>query len=442
MEQFEKALHSLTKRICSELGTTVIPKKPIWTVVYAPDAPPHLAMDPERPALSDLFSGISMALLQLPEYDAVAEAAENTPEFREGIAIDGGGVLQMPERTNITRFLVLNFLRRYLRGGLQLDWDETRFTVTIAELKEELRQKSVLSRTVIPLSHLRMDIDTLELGDEIRLLPASTEELERWLNWDRDYPMFRSGLPRWDQFHIDRPAVLHMQRVIRGRSRSEDPQDALQRLPPSDNVDQVITALRLAMDLPITAIFREQRSEGLMAFLGVSTGWGNTPPGIGPVAILNQDGADHVTRILQLFSTSPNMDLLRLPLSRWQASLVRPNLEDRLIDAWISLEALLLGGKEGELSYRAALLLAEFLGTSGVQRKAIFDEMRISYRWRSAIVHAGKTKNLEKKASLQDTVRMTTSNLRSVLLKVLELPGRFNPAKLQSNLLTREDSSS
>ena len=84
------------------------------------------------------------------------------------------------------------------------------------------------------------------------------------------------------------------------------------------------------------------------------------------------------------------------------------------------------------------MLLAEFLGTNGVERKAIHDATKISYRWRNAIVHALGTKKLANRCSLQETARLTTEYLRSALLQVLDLPGRFDPNKLEIDLISRE----
>jgi hypothetical protein len=128
---------------------------------------------------------------------------------------------------------------------------------------------------------------------------------------------------------------------------------------------------------------------------------------------------------------------LSLPLRRWESSLMRPNPEDSLIDAWISLEALLLGGAEGELNYRASVRLAEFLGTSGAERKDIYDATRISYRWRSLIVHGSTDRRFTRRNPLQEAVQRTTDLLRSALLKVLDLPSRFEPNNLESTLLQR-----
>lgn len=437
MEQFKNDLRSLTQKICRELEGQEIPSKPVWTVVNPPGSAPHVALDVERPALSDLHFSITVGLSRLPEYTAAADAVENERELREGIIVDAGGLLREAERINLTRALLTNFLWRYLREGVQLNWDETRFVETFNELRAELRSRSVVFHTTLPLSNLKMEIDTLDFGDELQLLPASIKELERWINTDRSLPPLGASRPQWNTHYVDRPAVLHARQTVVGRPPSTDLHAVLAQVP-QVNADHVITAIRLVMNAPISVILQEHNSEGLMAFGGVTTSWGWSPPPLGPLATLDQEKATEVIHVCQLLQTSPNIDHVRLPLRRWESSLLRQSLEDRLIDAWISLEALLLGGREGELSYRAAVRLAEFLGTSGADRKAIYDATRTSYQWRSAIVHALSSSRLARRSPLQETVLLTTEHLRSALLKVLDLPGRFDPDKLESNLLSRD----
>ena len=437
MEQVRIALRSLTLKVCQALEGQEIPNKPVWTVVSPPDAPPHAAMDPDRPALSDLRISLTIGLLRFPEYGAAADAIEEEPELKVGIIVNEGGVLLKPEKTNITRAFVTNFLWRYLREGQQLEWDETRFAETFDELKAEVGRKSIVLHATLPLSNLRIDIDALDFGDEVRLEPASISELERWMNPDQSLPPLGVGPPQRHTGELDRPAVLHVRRTVVGELPPSDLAGPLFQLAPV-NADHIIMALRLIMNAPISVIFQEHAREGMMAFSGSGTRWGWPPPRNGPLVTLDSETAAQVIHVWQVLQTSPNINILSLPLSRWESSLMRPSLEDRLMDAWISLEALLLGVQEGELSFRASVRLAEFLGTSGADRQDIYDATRISYKWRSIIVHGSPDKKFSTRNPLQETVQRTLDTLRSALLKVLDLPGRFNPKNLDSELLRRE----
>ena len=346
----------------------------------------------------------------MPEYGTTADAVENDPELAEGIIVDAGGNLRKPEQTNLTRALVTNLLWRYLREGERLDWDESRFSQTFNEFKVELSRKSVVFHTTLPLGNLKMDIDALDFGDELKLLPASIEELERWLNPDRSLPPFGAGPPQWNTHYVDRPAVLHARQTVVGPPPPTDPEQALGQLP-QVNADRAITALRLVLNAPISIIFQEHDTEGLVAFGGRSTRWGWAPPLSGPLATLDQETGRQVIHVWQRLKTSRNTKLMELPLRRWESSLLRATLEDKLIDAWISLEALLLSGPGGELKYRAAVRLSEFLGKSGIDRKAIYDATKVSYDWRSVIVHGGSSTRLARRQPLQETVLATTEYL-------------------------------
>ena len=80
MKQLKTAFRSLTQRICRELEGQVIPKRLVWTVVNPPGVAPYVALDAERPALSDLRFTLSIGLLKMPEYRAVAEAIAKAKE--------------------------------------------------------------------------------------------------------------------------------------------------------------------------------------------------------------------------------------------------------------------------------------------------------------------------------------------------------------------------
>jgi len=435
MEKIKHLLSSLTQKICNILEATEIPKRNLWTVVESQDEPPHVVLDVDRPVLPDLLFSLDIGLPSLPEYDAVVEAIESDPELEDGIIIDAGGTLRKPERLNNTRALVTHFLGRYLRDGEHLDWDVSRFEETFNELNTELHQKTVVRHTIMPLSNLKMGVASLEFSDELVMLPASIKELEQWLNREQR-GLSLVGSPHWNVHHIDKPAVLHARHIIVGHQPSTDEQVMPQTLD-QVNINQIITALRLVFNSPVSTIFQEQQWEGMMSIGGISTSWGLEPPPLGPVSVLDDEKATQVIRVWHLLQESQNIGVIGLPLRRWESSLLRRSLEDRLIDAWISLESFLLGGKEGELNYRAAILLAEFLGASGSERKEIFNATRLSYKWRSRIVHGLSTKKLTKTAPLQGVVHVTTENLRSALLKVLSSTTKFNPNKLETELLSR-----
>ena len=106
----------------------------------------------------------------------------------------------------------------------------------------------------------------------------------------------------------------------------------------------------------------------------------------------------------------------------WESSLLRTSYEDRLIDAWIGLEALLHHKYPGRL--------ANLLGANEADATVMKTNAGISYGWRSKIVHAEDPTKVARRMPLQEVVLLTTGYLRSALLKVLVLPGTFDPNSL------------
>jgi hypothetical protein len=100
-----------------------------------------------------------------------------------------------------------------------------------------------------------------------------------------------------------------------------------------------------------------------------------------------------------------------LALRRFEMAHSRELDEDRLIDYWIALEALFLKREERqELSYRAALRMARFLGSSPDERVQIFHKVKRSYSVRSSVVHGDPPP-----ADLTEITSFTGDQLRSAL---------------------------
>ena len=116
-----------------------------------------------------------------------------------------------------------------------------------------------------------------------------------------------------------------------------------------------------------------------------------------------------------------------LALGRLMEAYRKPFTGDRLIDAWIGLESLLLPAeKEGELRFRAALRGAWFLGEDSAERAKIFGDLKKSYDCRSAVVHGSE------KSVPENTVLQTEDYLRQVLRKCIESESTPTPELLNS----------
>lgn len=417
-----------------------IPQRPVRTVVDQQGGTPYVAIDFSRPVLEDLAITLHLRLPGLPGYLDVVTACLEEPQLEQGVTIDTGGVLRGPDGGDgfATRQLIFNFLWTYLGEGLRPDWNEDRFFETFGELKAQLSDNRVELHTTIPLTNLQMEVGSVEFGGQIAMMPASTNELDRWLNPAGAFFPINSDFPKWNSHYVDRPAVLHTSQSIVGRPKTTSLEDLRENPPHDVDVGNIITALRLVLSVPVSVIFHERRWIGLLSMDNGGFTSGRSPSMLEPVAILNDANTAEVKRVLNLLVNSPNIEALRLPLRRWEFSLFRSNLEDTLIDAWIGLEALLHGRSDGELTYRLSMRLSEFLGSSGVERQAIFQKAKRSYARRSALVHGSSTKKLADRRGLGSIAEWTRSSLRAALLKALALPGKFDPDHLENVLLGRD----
>lgn len=117
------------------------------------------------------------------------------------------------------------------------------------------------------------------------------------------------------------------------------------------------------------------------------------------------------------FGERPSDDALMFAIQRFNLCDERVSDDDRLVDAWIALEALFSTKRErGAIAYRTALRLATLLGTDGDDRKRIREFVGLSYGLRSEIVHGTPShKRAGKYAPAADITNQTEDLLRRTL---------------------------
>jgi len=129
------------------------------------------------------------------------------------------------------------------------------------------------------------------------------------------------------------------------------------------------------------------------------------------------DDLPSVASNLPAATAKPQFDLA---IRRYNQACARSSPEDQLIDCWIALEALFLPEKD-ELSYRASIRIARFVGQDPPERENLRKAIRDSYDLRSALVH-GATPNFKKSSfeNLSGAVDSTRDVLRRSLLRLLD----------------------
>lgn len=100
-------------------------------------------------------------------------------------------------------------------------------------------------------------------------------------------------------------------------------------------------------------------------------------------------------------------------VGRVNATHLRFTDSDRIIDSAIALEAILLKGSEGELSYRQAIRGSHLLGGSAEARFENFSLLKGAYERRSRIVHGGKD---PRTPSTEEIVTITRKVVRAFVV--------------------------
>lgn len=94
-----------------------------------------------------------------------------------------------------------------------------------------------------------------------------------------------------------------------------------------------------------------------------------------------------------------------LAISRLNLTHLRSSDADRIIDAAVALEAILLKGAEGEYSYRQAVRGAHLLGGTPDDRRMTFSLLRRAYDRRSKIVHGARDPMIPSTAEIMTVTR-------------------------------------
>lgn len=101
---------------------------------------------------------------------------------------------------------------------------------------------------------------------------------------------------------------------------------------------------------------------------------------------------------------------------RYQATGERLISEDRVVDAVVGLESLLLpDGGQNELSYRMALRGAYVLGRSAAKREEYFQRFKTAYNLRSNIVHGSDRSRRSTISQMDDATELLRLVLRALI---------------------------
>lgn len=321
--------------------------------------------------------------------------------------------------------LMWPLIRDYLLAVQAIRFDEAAFASIFDQFLNELNQTLSMSTKLYPLLNAKLIGSDTDILPGVKLRKVQLSEYERWAN------------PTWSMGERPLPffGLQGIQCLIE-TSNQRDEDKAGQRGDVPIPGDEVVTAIRLLTGKRIHVAFMEERipigyvmglQGGLPFLLRVDT----------PLEL--DDGlVRSLTELVQQLASSPNAGRLRVALRRWDSSFDRLRDEDRLLDYWIALESLFTPDSTQELSFRASLRIAAYLGQDSSRRKQIYDDVKTSYAFRSVIVHGsaeGLVKLEKKGRTLSEITSVTGHYLREAIRAILKEPGPFDGSIVEQGLL-------
>ncbi len=385
-----------------------------------------------RPDFSDALLRLQMRIHNnsSPAFDRCVEVVRQDPRLKDALLVDAGG--KPIEDKKAARWWLANtlaggFVHAYVNRANGVQFDEQVFFGVFEELSRDVESSDITVTELSPLTNAEIESDRIQIDPGIQLRQIGIVELEEWLNADRLFPFQSQPLT----FH----ELLGLKCAVEVVYKQNRYSALGSKFEVYEKVQRLITAMRLLTDASPRLAFTKTRTPGLFRF-GLSTSWSLSTYRLGSLAKIDKTHEQELVGLYKRLDSSPNKGKAALALARWNSASDKLAEEDKLIDYWIAMESLFVPETAQELSYRVTLRIAAFLGSDGLERQRIYNEMKDSYRLRSEIVH-GSIRKRKRKLTTVGLTNLTRSYLRRTLLKILELGQPFDPKKLETQLLAK-----
>lgn len=427
MDQFREALRAFLKESCEFLASQPSELRE-WIRIVREDGGRTSFPVELRP---DFSQGLLQFLLlfdktQSAAFDRLIDIVRQDARLSSVLLVDAGDKPIEEEKTQrwwLKNMLAGRFVNAYVNRTKGFQFAEKAFGELFDDVRREIESLDITVTELSPLINVEIESAQIQIQPGIRLRQISTSELEEWLNTnslDPSQPLASHQLVRL-QCSLE---VVYQQNRLAAPGFSE-------------KGSRLITAMRLITDgFPRAAFTRTSPSSFVTPGYSM-TSWGPLTIRFGPSVRITKSQEPELIKLYDCLGSSPNLSVARLALLRWNSAGDRLTEEDKLIDYWIALESLFVPDATQELSYRAALRIAAFLGSNGPERRRIYEEMKDSYRLRSEIVH-GSIRKKRKKLTVSELTGLTRSYLSRSLLKILDSNQRFDAKKLEILLLAKE----
>jgi hypothetical protein len=366
-------LRAFVQRVVSQINQSGIPQRMVWVYEWSEGGSSGSSRHESDPAAA--LRIFSMVWSAWPEYQPLRPAAEATPRL---YAVLGTGRWQT-DNFELDQFLY-GFVEDYLteaRSTLGL-WDEAIFNRLCSNLAASIERRGYTLGAWGVLQHveIRPPHDRFELIPNFYIVepdPYTRSQLQSPLE----------GSQFWT-----RPQRYYLKtRVVQAY---DQPMNSAQ---PDPDFNRCATAIRLAVGgdarIGVTAYLPDEPGEyrqmgGGRAFTGEPR-----PFLFGKDSAITPDAlADIESNVRLLPGLDPTHEIA---LRRFNQTAERVGGDDKLVDATIGLENLLLPGAEEELGFHFALRGAWILAPQDAgKRRSVYSVLKRIYRTRSEVVHANR----------------------------------------------------
>lgn len=332
---------------------------------------------------------------ELPEFQAFCEHAK-AEQVMERIGV------KKPDAGHLWQY----YLSPLLSKCMASESVASNFERMYPEFEEAIYAEDATWEVIAPLARFATESAPIEFPNGVTIRPLLKEE--------RDFFQEMLGVTGTVQQGITSARNCLCQQVKAPKAASGVPLIA------EDEFQEVLTALRLLKPGTISfnakAHWIQHPAFGTEYAVGERSGSLSSRAYIhGPLYRLTADDFSRAREIAAALPVIRENMVLSRSLDRFNFGYERRRSDDRLVDFWIALEALFLKKDEQmELSFRAGLRIARFVGESAGDRRAIFESMRKSYGARSKVVHGNPVPG-----DIIDITNRTEETLRSALRKAV-----------------------
>ncbi|OPY86690.1 MAG: hypothetical protein A4E71_01383 [Smithella sp. PtaU1.Bin162] len=325
--------------------------------------------------------------------------------------------------------IVFNSLSPFLTDTEIVNFDDQIFKTEYSKIEKALYSDKIELERLTPLCGFLTDSPNFVLDDKLSIVKLSDPEVLQ---------MLRLGIKIGDTFgqedfihHIHQFAIKLTYDLpkIAGDGDIQGNIDAHIPYVNGTLEQKLLSALRLFKEGKIYALGTVVRSNSIFN-VGVSYNLGTTSRAfIENKFQLSETERDKFIKFWEVYQGTniPENNFLSVAIRRFSQANERVSTEDKIIDLFISAEALFLssgGSFQGELKYRLSHRAAMFLDDEKDKQREVFKFMQKAYDVRSAIVH-GTALNLPKKDDgmpylLEEFCKRLESDLRVAINKTIK----------------------